>query len=289
LRQGVIRNDTLWDKLVFSKVRARLGGRVKVIITGAAPIAADVLDFLRAAFGCQVLEGYGQTETAAAVSATLVGDYSIEANGHVGAVLPCCEIKLVDIPDMGYTADDQPNPRGEICVRGYNVFKGYYKQPEKTKETLDADGWCHTGDVGMFLPNGTLKVIDRKKHLFKLSQGEYIAPEKIENVYVKSKYVAQVFIYGDSMKNSIVGIVVPDREVLLEWAKVHHTDHGWLTLVKDPKIKKMILDDMVALGKSMNLHSFEQVKDIHLETDEFTVENGLVCLIYSIDFFTACY
>lgn len=96
-----------------------------------------------------------------------------------------------------YAVDNQ----GEICVKGKNVFAGYYKDPERTAETIDELGWHHTGDVGMWLPNGSLKIIDRRKHIFKLSQGEYIVPEKIENIYVnKSRYVHQVFVYGESLK-----------------------------------------------------------------------------------------
>lgn len=98
-----------------------------------------------------------------------------------------------------YAVDNQ----GEICVKGKNVFVGYFKDPEKTAETIDDQGWHHTGDVGMWLPNGALKIIDRRKHIFKLSQGEYIVPEKIENIYMsKSRYVLQAFVYGESLKVS---------------------------------------------------------------------------------------
>ncbi len=105
--------------------------------------------------------------------------------------------QLVDVPEMEYYASDN---QGEICVKGTNVFLGYYKDPERTAETIDENGWHHTGDVGMWLPNGTLKIIDRRKHIFKLSQGEYIVPEKIENIYIRSQYVEQVFVYGESLK-----------------------------------------------------------------------------------------
>jgi len=117
-------------------------------------------------------------------------------SGHVGAPFATTEIKLIDVPDMQYTTDDvdengAPRPRGEICYRGPNTFKGYYKQPHVTAETLDKDGWVHTGDIGQFdVQKGTLRIIDRKKNIFKLSQGEYIAPEKIENKLAQSPYIA---------------------------------------------------------------------------------------------------
>ncbi|XP_053967756.1 long-chain-fatty-acid--CoA ligase 1-like [Anastrepha ludens] len=107
---------------------------------------------------------------------------------------------------------------GEVCVRGSNVFHGYYKDPEKTAEAVDSEGWHHTGDVGMWLPNGTLRIINRRKHIFKLSQGEYIVPEKIENIYTLSQYVNQVYVYGESLESCIIAVVVPDVDVLKQWA-----------------------------------------------------------------------
>ena len=149
------------------------------MITGSAPLSAEVMEFLRICFAVDVFEGYGQTETSAGASITAYGDYSI---GHVGAPLGVNEIKLVDVPEMGYTSQDKPFPRGEICFRGNNCFREYYKEPAKTAEAIDKAGWVHSGDVGMWNENGNLVIIDRKKHIFKLAQGEYIAPEKIETL-----------------------------------------------------------------------------------------------------------
>lgn len=179
-------HHTFYDALVFNKFREFLGGRVRHMITGSAPISKEILNFLKIAFCCPINEGYGQTECAATGSLTWSNDPTC---GHVGAPYPSCEFKLVDVPEMNYTSEDKDEngvstPRGEICYRGYNVFKGYFMMPEATRETIDKDGWVHTGDVGVILPSGVIKIIDRKKNIFKLSQGEYIIPDKIENKLV---------------------------------------------------------------------------------------------------------
>uniref|UniRef100_A0A4W4HEI5 Arachidonate--CoA ligase n=1 Tax=Electrophorus electricus TaxID=8005 RepID=A0A4W4HEI5_ELEEL len=267
---GIIRSDSIWDKIFFSKIQASLGGRLRMIITGAAPTSPTVLSFLRAALGCQVYEAYGQTECTAGCTFTTPGDWT---SGHVGAPLPCNLIKLADVPEKNYFAS---KGEGEVCVKGANVFKGYLKDPVKTAETLDSDGWLHTGDIGKWLPNGTLKIIDRKKHIFKLAQGEYISPEKIENIYIRSEPVAQLYVHGDSLQSCLIGIVVPDPEVMPSWAQKKGIGGCYDDLCKNVELKKAILDDMVRLGKASGLHSFEQVKDIYIHSEMFSIENGLL-------------
>ncbi|XP_051955590.1 long-chain-fatty-acid--CoA ligase 6 isoform X2 [Xyrauchen texanus] len=268
--RGVIRSDSIWDKIFFHKIQASLGGRLRMIITGAAPASPSVLGFLRAALGCQVYEAYGQTECTAGCTFTTPGDWT---SGHVGAPLPCNLIKLVDVAEKNYFA---AKGEGEICVKGPNVFKGYLKDPVRTAETLDADGWLHTGDIGKWLPSGTLSIIDRKKHIFKLAQGEYISPEKIENIYIRSEPVSQLYVHGDSLQSCLVGIVVPDPEVFPSWVQKKGFEGCFEELCDNKEVKKAILDDMVCLGKASGLHSFEQVKDIHIHKEMFSIQNGLL-------------
>uniref|UniRef100_A0A7I4CCW8 Long-chain-fatty-acid--CoA ligase n=1 Tax=Physcomitrium patens TaxID=3218 RepID=A0A7I4CCW8_PHYPA len=235
----------IWDRLVFNKVKAALGGRVRIILSGASPISADVLDFLRICFGGYVSEGYGMTETSCLVSGTRVGD---NTSGHVGAPTPACEVKLADVPEMEYTDNDKPYPRGEICVRGPILFKGYYKDEVETREIFDEEGWLHTGDIGCWLPGGRLKIIDRKKNIFKLAQGEYIAPEKIENIYLRSRFISQCFVYGDSFNANLVAVAVIDPDTLPAWAK----------------------------SRGIKLRGFEFAKAVKLTAEPFSIENGLL-------------
>ncbi|PSN48363.1 Long-chain-fatty-acid--CoA ligase 6 [Blattella germanica] len=217
------------------KVQEGMGGRLRLMVVGSAPLAGNVV------------EGYGQTECVAPITLTVQGDHVPE---HVGPPVASCCVKLVDVPEMEYYA---VNGQGEVCVKGTNVFQGYYKEDEKTNETIDSNGWLHTGDVGMWLPNGTLKIIDRKKHIFKLSQGEYIVPEKIENIYIRSQYVQQVFVVGESLKSCIVAVVVPDVDVIKSWACENRIPGTLSVLCAHP-----------------------EVKDIYLHPDPFSVQNGLL-------------
>ncbi|XP_057321321.1 long-chain-fatty-acid--CoA ligase 5 isoform X1 [Microplitis mediator] len=270
IKKCIIRSNSFWDKLVFKKIQETMGGRLRLIVVGSAPLAGNVLTFARCALGCLIVEGYGQTECCAPITLTIQGDYVPE---HVGPPVACCCIKLVDVPEMEYWA---ANNQGEVCVKGTNVFYGYYKNPEKTAEVIDEQGWHHTGDIGMWLPNGCLKIIDRKKHIFKLSQGEYIVPEKIENIYIRSQYVHQVFVHGESLKSCVVGIVVPDVDVIKCWASENRIPGTLSVLCANPDVKKLIHDDMLQWGREAGLKSFEQVKDIYLHPDPFSVQNGLL-------------
>eukprot|EP01027_Heterolobosea_sp_BB2_P013813 GEZU01019877.1.p1 GENE.GEZU01019877.1~~GEZU01019877.1.p1 ORF type:complete len:262 (+),score=65.96 GEZU01019877.1:75-860(+) len=206
--------------------------------------------------------------------------------GHVGAPLPCGAIKLVDVPEMNYFVTDTPCPRGEVCFYGTNVFQGYYNDEERTKEAFpDGDGWLHSGDIGMWLPNGTLKIIDRRKNIFKLAQGEYVAPEKLENIYVRSSLVAQCFVYGDSSRHALVAVVVPDPETVIPWARTNlpaaaegqnSTELMLQQLCKSKELRKAILEEMRAEGKKANLAGFELVHAIHLHPEMFSIENDIL-------------
>ncbi|KAJ4780273.1 Long-chain acyl-CoA synthetase 1 [Rhynchospora pubera] len=270
----------IWDRLVFNKIKEKLGGRVRFMSSGASPLSPDVMEFLRICFGCEILEGYGMTETSCVISVMDIGDKLI---GHVGSPNPSIEIKLVDVPEMNYTSDDVPYPRGEICVRGHSVFRGYYKDEVQTREVIDEDGWLHTGDIGLWLPGGRLKIIDRKKNIFKLAQGEYIAPEKIENVYAKCKFVAQCFVYGDSFNSALVAVVCVEPEVFKSWAAsqgIKYDDLG--QLVKDPRARAAVLAEMDEVGKEAQLRGFEYVKAVTLVLEPFTLENGLLTPTFKI-------
>jgi len=269
--KGIIRKDSIWDMLVFWSVRKKLGGRIRLVIVGSAPLGGNVLTFMRAALGCLIVEGYGQTECVAPCTLTAPGDPQPD---QVGPPLPCNNIKLVDVPDMEYFA---AHGQGEVCVSGANIFQGYYREPEKTSLVVDEDGWLHTGDIGEWLPNGTLKIIDRKKQIFKVAQGEYVAPEKLEEIYMKSYYISQVFVHGDSLKSCVVGIIVPDISTVQDWAGRRKIPNDSFTaLCNSREVKSLLMKEIEELGKEFTLKYYEQVKDIYLHPNQFSSQNGLL-------------
>ena len=166
----------LYDRLIFNKIKTALGmDQIRLMISGSAPLSQPVMTFFRCLLGVPVVEGYGQTEGTA--GATISHPDDISTVGHVGGPTGTSEICLMDVPEMGYLHTDanhrgQPcRGRGEICIRGPNVFVGYYQEPEKTAEAIDAEGWLHSGDVGLWTLQGQLQIIDRKKNIFKLNIG----------------------------------------------------------------------------------------------------------------------
>merc|ERR1711976_901954 len=242
--------SALWDKLVFDKLQGSTGlQRCRVMLTGSAPIARHVMEFLRISFANPVCEGYGATETGAAATLTALEDQGTV--GHVGGPLPCNEICLQDVPDMEYKASDTEHKgerilgRGEVCIRGPNVFLGYFRNKEKTAEAIDQYGWYHSGDIGVWLPNGALRIVDRKKNIFKLAQGEYVAAEKIENAYSKSPLIEQIFIYGNSLQSSLVAVIVPDPDVIAE----KNFSSREAACASD-SFKRTLLEELTALGRS---------------------------------------
>uniref|UniRef100_A0A0N4ZFK3 Long-chain-fatty-acid--CoA ligase n=1 Tax=Parastrongyloides trichosuri TaxID=131310 RepID=A0A0N4ZFK3_PARTI len=271
LKRFTLNRGTIWDKLIFGKIQETIGGRVQYMLTGSAPISAEVLETCRVALGATILEGYGQTECTAMCTITFPGDYT---GGHTGAPAVCNIIKLGDVPELNYFAK---NRCGEVLIKGPNVTKGYFKNPEKTAELFNEEGYIQTGDIAKVLPDGTLKIIDRKKHILKLAQGEYVAPEKIENIYVRCDAVQQVYVEGDSLENFLVAIVVPDYESVKKWYSEHVKPSSSIEdICNDPKTVEYVFKQLQAIGKEMKLNSIEQVKAVHIDPNPFTVENGLL-------------
>ncbi|GKV24327.1 hypothetical protein SLEP1_g33955 [Rubroshorea leprosula] len=262
----------LLDKLVFDKVRQALGGRVRILLSGAAPLPRHVEEFLRVTCCANLSQGYGLTESSAGCFTSLANVMSMM--GTVGVPVTTIEARIESVPDMGYDALATV-PRGEICLRGITLFSGYYKRQDLTEEVF-VDGWFHTGDIGEWQPDGSMKIIDRKKNIFKLSQGEYIAVERIENTYSHCPLITSIWVYGNSFESFLVAVVVPERQALEDWATNNHEAVDFKALCNNPKARKYILEELNSIGQKNQLRGFELLKAIHLEPNPFDIERDLI-------------
>jgi len=244
----------LADKLVFSKIKERTGGRLRVFISGGAPLAREIAEFFGAA-GLIIAEGYGLTETSPVIT---VNDPAAIKPGTVGRPLEGVEVKI---------ADD-----GEILTRGPHVMKGYYKKPEATAEAIDPDGWFHTGDIGVLDEKGRLIITDRKKDILVTSGGKNIAPQPIENKMKTNKFFTEVVMIGNA-RNFPAALIVPNFEQLEKWAREHGIGFAdRKELVANPKVVgfyQTLVNDV-----SKELAQFEKIKKITLLPQEFTLEAG---------------
>jgi long-chain acyl-CoA synthetase len=244
----------LADRLVFSKIKARTGGRLRLFISGGAPLAREIAEFFGAA-GMLVCEGYGLTETSPVITCNFPGRVK---PGTVGLPLEQVEVRI---------AED-----GEILTRGPHVMKGYYRKREATAEAIGADGWFHTGDIGFVDADGCLVITDRKKDIIVTSGGKNIAPQPIENRLKTNKFFTEVVMVGNR-RNFPAALVVPNFEALEAWAKQGGTSVGSREeLVRRPEVLahyRRLVDEMTA-----DLAQFERIKKIALLTREFTQESG---------------
>ena len=246
------------NNFVFSKWRDALGGRIKAIICGSAPLQPKLATIFTNA-GIPVLEGYGLTECSPVVSVVPFREKDFRA-GCVGKILPSVQAKI---------AED-----GEILIKGSNVMLGYYKDEAETKKVFNEDGWLLTGDIGEFTADGFLKITDRKKELFKTSGGKYVAPSPIENKIKESFLVEQIALQGDGEKY-VSALIVPNFENLKEWSKKHEV--SFLSddeLVHQPQVKQLYKD--IITDFNVNFGKVEQIKQFELLTDEWTTENGML-------------
>ena len=281
---GMYKNILL-DNLVFTEVRKTLGGRLRFMLVGSAPMDGYILNFLRCSLSVEIMEGYGQTEN---VAGALLSNTCDPVTNHLGGPGWWVELKLVDQPELGYTSKNidketgKSRPSGELCSRGPNICKGYFRNPEKTKETIDEEGWLHSGDIAQIIPEhgNALRIVDRVKNIFKLQQGEYVSPEKIENLYEKCKYIEQIFIYGNSLKNYLVCIVHPNNNDIIKYFKskgINDIDkNNWKEYLEDKDLKEEIIKEIDSFGRKIGLKGFEIPKKVHLFKDEFSVENQII-------------
>lgn len=273
-----IMNRVVYHNILIDKIRDSLGfSNSTYIITGSAPIAKDTLLFLRSALDIGMRQGYGLTESFAGICLSEPYERDVGSCGAIGITAEC---RLKDVPQMGYFA--QKDLKGELQLRGPQVFKKYYKNSKDTEASIDKDGWFSTGDVGYIDSKGRIHIIDRVKNFFKLAHGEYIAPEKIENIYLSScPYITQAFVYGDPLKNFLVGILgidLPAVQGLL--GKKNHSVRNWAPelliqkLNEDIPLRRQLL---AKINKSVHgLQGFEKLHNIYVGLDLLKVEDDTV-------------
>lgn len=255
-------SQRFFDHMVYRHWRERFGGNRLIVITGSSSIQPRMIRTFAAA-GINIYEGYGLSETSPVIAVNDPAHGNVRI-GTVGPVLSGVEVSF---------ADD-----GEILTRGPHVMLGYFKDPEYTKQVIDADGWFHTGDVGEFVGGITgpkyLRITDRKKDIFKLSAGKYIAPQLLENKLRESEYIDQAMVVGENEKSAAV-IISPNFNTLHYWAlkyHLHYRDNEQLLAMPETREKfKNVIDDI-----NRNFAAHEQIKAFRLVTDEWTAANGLL-------------
>ena len=272
-KYGII-THLIYDKLVFAKIRAMFGNKLKTVLCASAPMPKELADDFKVFLSIPIIEGLGMTELSGSAFCTNYHDLN---NFTAGGVTSGVKMIIKSVPDLGYTIDDMIDgincPAGEICLKGPLIFNGYYKNDLENSKAFDEDGYFHTGDVGRIFPyygNG-LKIVDRVKEIFKLSQGEYIIPAKLESVYVKSNFIQQIMIYGNSTMNYILAIICPDKQHCARELDI--TEEELIKDEENPKLKKLILNDLDRLAIDANFNGLEKVKFILLTFEGFTIQN----------------
>ncbi|ORY39427.1 acyl-CoA synthetase [Rhizoclosmatium globosum] len=252
------------DALIFSKIKAQVGGRLKFALSGGAALPKSTHEFLNVT-AVKIANGYGMTECTAVIA--LQDLTRIHYLGETGTVVTSMEMKLVDCPELGYRASNVPRPQGEVWLRGPSVMKGYYKQPQLTSEAFSEDGWLKTGDIGEFNEDGALILIDRKKNLIKLSNGEYIALEKLEANY-KSYAIALIQPVEKEIR-ALAGELANNPNL-----DVEHLDYDELCARKD--IRNRVHGSLNEIAKSLKFKTAEIVGSVVLTPEEWTPQNGML-------------
>ncbi|KAI8612947.1 long-chain-fatty-acid-CoA-ligase [Chytriomyces sp. MP71] len=268
------------DALVFKAVKEQVGGRLRFALSAGAPIPKSTQEYLNVTTA-RVVNAYGMTETTAGLIIQAVQDSTFL--GIVGAPLTSGEVKLVDVENTGYKVSNLPKPQGEVWFRGPTVMRGYYKQEALTRETITEDGWMRTGDIAELNENGTFTVIDRTKNLVKLSNGEYIALEKLESNYKVSKLVANICMHADPEQAYAVAIVIPVEKEVRHLAGTMNLYPGvaaealdYTEICQSPEVRAAVLENLKGVAKSVGFKPAEVVGQVHLTSQDWTPQNGML-------------
>lgn len=266
------------NRIVFKQTKLILGGHLKAVMSGSAPLSEETQSFLANCLDCALVQGYGLTETAAGATLQDKNDLTV---GVAGPPLNGVFIKLVDWKEGGYSVTDKPLPRGEIVIGGPTVAAGYFKQPELTQEFFKEENqirWFFTGDIGEFLPNGLLRIIDRKKDLVKLQHGEYVSLGKVETALKSHSLVDNVCVYGSSLSTFTVALIQANEVALRQLAKAHnYSDSGtFAQLCADPLLNNAAAESLAAHCVKAGLVKFEIPHKYLLCKEVWTPETELV-------------
>lgn len=271
------------NKYIFGAARQVLGGRVRLILCGGAPLTPDTQTQVKICLCVTLTQGYGLTET---TSCATVMDKHDRSTGRVGGPTTICDIRLENWEEAGYRVTDTPYPRGEIVIGGVNVSAGYYKLPDKTKEDFfqeDGKQWFRTGDIGEIHEDGCIQIIDRKKDLVKLQLGEYVSLGKVEAELKTCPVVENICVYGDSHKSYTVALVVPNQYYLEQIANdLGITNKSLEELCDNPEIEKTVLQQLVEQAKKCNLQRFEIPGAVKLCAEQWSPDMGLVTAAFKL-------
>ncbi|KAJ2783148.1 medium-chain fatty acid-CoA ligase faa2 [Coemansia interrupta] len=258
---------TLWDRLIFGKIARLFGGNAGLVISGAISLDPGLQNFFRAALSCNVIQGYGQTESIASGVLQNPNDVS---TGNTGIPSPGVDIRLRSIPEMGYDATVSTCPRGELMIRSEGIFSGYFKAPEKTAETMDGE-WLASGDITQLNPDGTLTIIDRMKNVIRNSSSINVEVEPLETIYGAHRLVESVVVHGSLRAYDLIAIVVPKQETFVPWAQkiVGNTDIGLAELCKDERVADAMASELRAHGSKTKTSTPVVIGAVHLEPRDF--------------------
>jgi len=260
-------HSEILDLVVFKSFISVLGGRVRLIVSGGAPILPEVYDFLRATITPNVVQGYGLTEVAAGLA---VQEIPPLTPSDTGAVSITSDVKLRAVEGLQYNPRGSPMC-GEILVRGPHVFKGYYKDEKQTNDCMVDGEWFATGDIGMITSSGVVQIIDRAKQLVKLSQGEYLSITSLTDLYGRAEGVQNIYIYADSHHDFPAALVIPTSSMIKEWSARGITDP-----VNSQSAKEDLIKNLNEIAKAQSLRGFEKITTVVIDLEEFTIENGLL-------------